>query len=226
VENTVEIPGYPGYRASRDGHVWSTYSNKWLCEMLHRRGYPQVLLKIDKSTYRLRYVHRLVALAFIPNPKLMTQVNHIDGNKQNNCVDNLEWVDNLENARHAMAHGLMPHAKIDEPTAHVICQRLENGEKVVDIARDLNVPYYTVHAIRLGRNWKEVSTQYTIPGKRKRRVVFTPEEVRHIYYNAVVKGYPIGTLAEQYQVDPELIRRIASGKNYRKITREMCDAFE
>ena len=56
-------------------------------------------------------VHRLVAKAFIPNPHEKPQVNHIDGNKRNNNVSNLEWVTAKENVVHAFATGLMPHRK-------------------------------------------------------------------------------------------------------------------
>lgn len=48
-----------------------------------------------------RYLHRIIAQAFIPNPKNKSEVNHIDGNRSNDCVENLEWVSRLENAKHA-----------------------------------------------------------------------------------------------------------------------------
>lgn len=70
-----------------------------------KKGYQRVRVTIcgEKMGFK---VHREVAKAFIPNPDNKPQVNHIDGNKANNTVDNLEWVTNQENARHAIATGL------------------------------------------------------------------------------------------------------------------------
>lgn len=68
-------------------------------------GYKQVSLwKNNKNT--LHYVHRLVAEAFIPNPDSKPEVNHIDGNRCNNLVENLEWVTSSENSYHASEIGL------------------------------------------------------------------------------------------------------------------------
>lgn len=56
-------------------------------------------------------VHRLVAQAFIPNPNNLPQVNHIDGNKENNCITNLEWCTREDNIKHAYKIGLNPSRK-------------------------------------------------------------------------------------------------------------------
>lgn len=69
------------------------------------RGYLTVNFKV-KGKQKNFYVHRLVAQQFIPNPDNKPEVNHIDGNKYNNLVDNLEWSTRLENVRHAFRTGL------------------------------------------------------------------------------------------------------------------------
>lgn len=69
------------------------------------KNYLQVSLS-KNNIHKWFKIHRLVAIMFIPNPENKTQVNHIDGNKQNNCVDNLEWCTNGENQIHAIRIGL------------------------------------------------------------------------------------------------------------------------
>lgn len=69
-------------------------------------GYIQIRFYINGKVYH-KYVHRMVAEAFIPNPNNYTDVNHKDGNKQNNFVDNLEWVSHSQNIKHAENKGLL-----------------------------------------------------------------------------------------------------------------------
>lgn len=70
-----------------------------------KKGYHRVRVSVEreKVTYK---IHREVAKAFLPNPDGLPQVNHKDGNKENNSASNLEWVTNTENARHAINMGL------------------------------------------------------------------------------------------------------------------------
>lgn len=69
------------------------------------QGYQAVTLARDGVNKKIR-LHKLVALAFIPNPDNKPEINHKDGNKHNNCADNLEWVTPIENQRHAISSGL------------------------------------------------------------------------------------------------------------------------
>lgn len=74
-------------------------------------GYVQQTLRKDGKAY-MRYMHRMVAEAFIPNPDHLPEVNHKDGNKQNNSVSNLEWVGRSENMTHAYRNGLRQTTRI------------------------------------------------------------------------------------------------------------------
>lgn len=100
-EEWRKIKGYELYEVSNFGRVRS--NQKTECVILKtslKRGYCGVTIYNEKGKIQIS-VHRLVAEAFIPNPENKPQVNHKDGNKQNNTVENLEWVTQSENALHA-----------------------------------------------------------------------------------------------------------------------------
>jgi hypothetical protein len=105
-----EVDEFPGYFVTEDGKIWSSKRNKFLKARITTCGYEQVILKHEGKGC-LKYIHRLVAEAFIPNPENKEQVNHIDCNKLNNCVSNLEWTTAKENAQHAWVNGRMENVK-------------------------------------------------------------------------------------------------------------------
>jgi hypothetical protein len=106
------IEDFPKYEIDDAGNVFNKKSNKQIKEKLNNKHYSIVNLWIDGYHAKQRLVHRLVAKAFIPNPDNKSEVNHIDGNKQNNSVNNLEWVTRKENVYHSIKHGLAPQCSI------------------------------------------------------------------------------------------------------------------
>lgn len=113
-----EIKDYPNYQVSNLGRVKTLkyYSN------IHKKYYDrELILKEKDNKYGYKFIslgcgkrgerkniaiHRLVAQAFIPNPNNYKEVNHIDGNKSNNKVNNLEWCTRQENVLHSYKLGL------------------------------------------------------------------------------------------------------------------------
>jgi len=87
----MELEDYPGYLIYED-RVWNKKKKKYLKNSLTDNGYYRV--QLDGVFVRL---HRLVALAYIPNPKCKAQVNHKNGIRTDNRVENLEWVTHQEN---------------------------------------------------------------------------------------------------------------------------------
>lgn len=95
----------PNYGVNEFGEIYSFRRNKILSPKLNHDGYLRIQLW-DKGDCQFVSIHRLIAEAFIPNPENKPFVNHIDGNKQNNAVGNLEWCTQTENIAHAWANGL------------------------------------------------------------------------------------------------------------------------
>jgi hypothetical protein len=94
----LEISSNGRFRSNmRDGRI--------LKQQIDNKGYMRVRVTIRRERRQYK-THRAVASAFLPNPHGLPQVNHIDGNKANNCVSNLEWASNEDNAHHAIRTGL------------------------------------------------------------------------------------------------------------------------
>lgn len=137
MENTQEIwvpiDGASGYQVSNKGRVrsirrtksfcWSngvscvsTYKGRVLKPIYNKKGYQMVRIYFDNKEFKSISVHRLVAIAFVHNPcpNEYDQVNHINGEKDDNHIENLEWCNNSMNQKHAHKMGLSRHVSINE----------------------------------------------------------------------------------------------------------------
>lgn len=132
--------------------------------LLNNCGYLYVGVSVDDKKANLT-VHRLVAKAFIPNPNSKPQVNHIDGDKTNNIVSNLEWSTPSENTVHAYSKKLINHpegekwhlSKLTEQQVIDIYKRLRNGELQVRLAEEYVVSKNTIACIKHHKTWKFVT---------------------------------------------------------------------
>lgn len=152
-EKWVFIKGFIDYEISSYGRVYSCKREIILTPYLNGWGYETVDLLRNGERYRRR-VHRLVAEAFVENIFNKPEVNHIDGNKTNNRADNLEWVTNQENVRHAFDTGLNVRSSYDagKPKRKVLV--VETGqiyESINECARQLKCNHSTVIACLKGK---------------------------------------------------------------------------
>lgn len=151
------------YILTSTGVLFSTFNGfKVMSTRVSNSGYEMVKVETTEKP-KLCTMHRLVAMTFIPNPGNKRFVNHKDGNKLNNCADNLEWVTPSENSQHAYMNGLVNHrgrkngnSKLTEDDINPIRKRINDGELLKDIAKDYDVHYSSISGIAHDKIWNHV----------------------------------------------------------------------
>lgn len=150
------------YSIEKDGRVYSHYTKKYMKTSLDKDGYSTISLKNRNGGYSHFGIHRLLMIAYNPIPSMeeMT-VDHIDGNKFNNNLNNLQWVTASENTHLAHATGLNKskgethgRAKITEQEARLIIQMLKEGYKSPDIIKKVpNANRKIISNIKTRKTW-------------------------------------------------------------------------
>lgn len=106
-----DVLGYEGiYTVNKNGDVFSIKRNRFLNPSINKDGYSCVSLSKNGKSKQHR-VHRIVAESFLENPENKRTVNHINLNKQDNSLINLEWATDFENINHAIQNGICFHIK-------------------------------------------------------------------------------------------------------------------
>lgn len=165
LEKEIYIKGVlvKGYTINQKGEV-NSYKSGSAYKIKHRisrSGYPKVTLW-DKKPFD-QFIHRLVAEHFVPNIENKRCVNHIDGNKHNNVVENLEWVTDTQNQIHAYRTGLQPNrkgenqprAKLNNSKVLEIRKRRKH-ETGVSLAKEYGVSENTIRNIYYKRAWTHI----------------------------------------------------------------------
>ena len=153
--------GYSKYEVTCWGEVYSLKTFKYLVGNLSFDGYYRVLMKRDDGVFRTECISRLVAKTFIPNPENKPEVDHINGDKSNNSIYNLRWVYGWENVHFAMQN-FQRVSKLTDQQIYEICERLERGERVIDIMHAMNLPKHLILGIKSGCHAR-ISNQFNIP---------------------------------------------------------------
>jgi len=141
------------YEITKEGQVINKLTGKIVKPQRNGKGYLRVA--VGK---KLMFVHRMVAEKYIPNPENKPQVNHKDGNKENNRVENLEWVSNQQNRNHAVNKGLQIHgekcpwAKLTEKQVEFIRKHTEISSK--EMAKVFGVSDSNIRVLRRMESWK------------------------------------------------------------------------
>lgn len=171
-----------------NGHKYEKRKKPYILKQSNTTtGYKKVELAKDGKKKSLK-VHRLVAIAFIPNPMNKPYINHIDGNPINNCVENLEWCTQHENVVHAYETGLI---KISHISKEKLQRYVENGFTFHQIMKKEHISvkrlqnYYKIYGVR------NLSNKYNIDLNQLK--------------NDLKKGIPNKELAKKYKCSNMLI---------------------
>lgn len=151
MENWRFIEANSDYMVSDHGRILSFKGKSKLIisSSITAKGYEYVAIR-QKGIYVGYSVHRLVATAFIPNPKRLPQVNYLDGNKLNNHVANLEWCDAYDNVMHAIRTGLRPSSPALSP---VPCATTDEAGNILQAYPSMNALVKGEQMNPKQRNW-------------------------------------------------------------------------
>jgi hypothetical protein len=196
--------------------------SKEMKPQVHRCGYLKVWLR-SKNDRKMHFVHRIVAKAFIENPENYPQVNHIDGDKKNNVVANLQWVTGQQNIRHAFDTGLCKNlpgsgannAKLTDDEVLSIVDRNACGESVRDIASSIGCVVSTVRNVLSGYQWSSLTGIQYIPDETNKK--FTGDDAIEIV-RLKSQGYAESVIAKMKNCCVSTVQKICNGSLWGSVT--------
>ncbi|MCH9712816.1 MAG: HNH endonuclease [Proteobacteria bacterium] len=135
---------YEKYEIKEDGTIWNKKLNRWVKMKVESQGYVSCCLNNKKVR-----VHRILAEAFIPNPENLPTVNHIDGDRTNNSLSNLEWASYSKNNAHA--HKVIQNRKSVRKLSYEDIEYIKSsGKSGVELAEEFNMSPQHMNSIKRG----------------------------------------------------------------------------
>lgn len=209
------IEGHDGYEVSSLGRVRSYKRGRERLLKPHffiRSPYYCVYLYIGGKSKPFT-IHKLVAQTFIPNPENKPQVNHINGVKTDNRVENLEWVTASENTRHAIDTGLMKsgeeHSRA-KLTIDAVLYIRENPNHLTlkQLGEKFGVDQSAISMVQLGKNWQNAGGSIRKPNRSCMKIsIEQRNEIRRLYVKGSAEFGSYG-LAKKYGVHQTTILNI------------------
>lgn len=222
------VEEYPEYHVSNFGNVKSfKYGKERDMRKSIVLGYFSVQLWKNNIGKNMR-VHRLVAQAFIPNPENKPYINHIDGDKTNNKVENLEWCTPLENERHSrsilgkdMNGEKNCNSYITSEQVIYAVELEKSGLRYPEISKKTGIKSDLLYKILNGASWSSVTGITKSKGRPKgERNGYSKLHDKDIpiIMDMLNNGYTVKEIAEKFNVQPPCIQKIKSGMTWNHIT--------
>jgi hypothetical protein len=179
-----DFPLNGNYTVYSDGRIFVKRKNKFINGTDHQ-GYRRFKIIIDNELKSL-LGHRIVAITFLPNPDNLAEVNHIDGNRANNNLSNLEWVSREGNQQHAFKTGLNSNkgskngrAQMNETTAREMYLHLLSGKTITELNKEYGYHKSALSKLKARVNWYEITQDLPdCPRQRMDKESFMTDEKR------------------------------------------------
>ncbi|UGL60590.1 HNH endonuclease protein [Staphylococcus phage vB_SurM-PSU4] len=227
--NIINIGGevyYPlfefyGYYVNTNGNVYSAKTDKILKQDTSKKGYRSVGLYNNIGRATRQRVHRIVASVFIINNHNLPQVNHKDGDKENNHASNLEWCTSQYNSKHAWDTGLNKPRRGEKSSVNKLSEKevveiYKSNKTTKELSEIFNISPRTIRDIKRDKTWTD-TTKNLKKGKQPENKKFSEPDIVHIYTSDETSK----NLSILYDCPEPTIKSILSGKSYKDVTRNL-----